>query len=138
MLGLSRNAVIAGRVMLFHVAALWALQSGLIRKAAEVVIPVEILSEFIEPPKPRDPPPPPPSSAAGPQAQGNPDAATTASDGHSDTGAHLRTRPRAWSSRNPLRRRSRRRRHQRHPPPPRLRRRRRHRPFSSRLPTRTT
>ncbi len=46
--------------MLFHVAALWALQSGLLRRAAEVVIPVEILSEFIEPPKPAEPPPPPP------------------------------------------------------------------------------
>ena len=46
--------------MLFHVAALWALQSGLLRRAAEVVIPVEILSEFIEPPKPKEPPPPPP------------------------------------------------------------------------------
>jgi protein TonB len=59
-LGLSRNAVIAGGVVLFHVAALWALQSGLLRRAAEVVIPVEILSEFIEPPKPAEPPPPPP------------------------------------------------------------------------------
>ena len=46
--------------MLFHVAALWALQSGLLRRAAEAVIPVEILSEFIEPPKPAEPPPPPP------------------------------------------------------------------------------
>ena len=59
-LGLSRNAVIAGSVVLFHVAALWALQSGLLRRAAEVVIPVEILSEFIEPPKPKELPPPPP------------------------------------------------------------------------------
>lgn len=59
-LGLSRNAVIAGGVVLFHVAALWALQSGLIRKAADIVIPVEILSEFIEPPQPKQPPPPPP------------------------------------------------------------------------------
>ncbi|MDM0074162.1 energy transducer TonB [Variovorax sp. J2P1-59] len=59
-LGLSRNAIIAGSVVLFHVAALWALQSGLLRRAAEVVIPVEILSEFIEPPKPVEPPPPPP------------------------------------------------------------------------------
>ncbi|MDM0023092.1 energy transducer TonB [Variovorax sp. J31P216] len=59
-LGLSRNAVIAGGVVLFHVAALWALQSGLLRRAAEVVIPVEILSEFIEPPKPKELPPPPP------------------------------------------------------------------------------
>jgi protein TonB len=58
--GLSRNAVIAGSVVLFHVAALWALQTGLIRRAAEVVVPVEILSELIEPPKPAEPPPPPP------------------------------------------------------------------------------
>lgn len=46
--------------MLLHVAALWALQSGLLRRAAEVVIPVQILSEFVEPPKPKEPPPPPP------------------------------------------------------------------------------
>ncbi|MFZ3117305.1 MAG: energy transducer TonB, partial [Variovorax sp.] len=67
MLGLSRNAIIAGSVVLFHVAALWALQSGLIRKAAEVVIPVEILSEFIEPPKPKEPPPPPPPPPPAPK-----------------------------------------------------------------------
>ncbi|WP_431276860.1 energy transducer TonB [Variovorax ureilyticus] len=58
--GLSRNVVIAGGVVLLHVAALWALQSGLLRRAAEVVIPVEILSDFVEPPKPKEPPPPPP------------------------------------------------------------------------------
>ncbi|RZI71067.1 MAG: energy transducer TonB, partial [Pseudomonas sp.] len=43
---MSRTVVITGSVVLFHVAALWALQSGLIRKAAEVVIPVTLLSEF--------------------------------------------------------------------------------------------
>lgn len=53
--------------MLFHVAALWALQSGLIRKAAEVVIPVEIISELIDPPKPAEPPPPPPPPPPKPQ-----------------------------------------------------------------------
>jgi len=59
--GLSRNVVIASGVILFHAAALWALQSGLLRRAAEVVIPVEIMSQFVEPPKPKvDPPPPPP------------------------------------------------------------------------------
>ncbi|RZL62703.1 MAG: energy transducer TonB, partial [Variovorax sp.] len=58
-LGVSRNAVIAGGVVLFHVGALWALQSGLLRRAVEVVVPVEILSQLIEPPKPADPPPPP-------------------------------------------------------------------------------
>jgi protein TonB len=52
--------MIAGSVVLFHIAALWALQSGLLQRAAEVVIPVEVLSEFVEPPKPVEPPPPPP------------------------------------------------------------------------------
>lgn len=59
-LGLSRTAVIAGGVILFHAAALWALQSGLLRKAAEVVVPVELLAQIIEPPRPAPPPPPPP------------------------------------------------------------------------------
>lgn len=58
--GISRNALIAGGVVLFHVAALWALQSGMLRRAAEVVVPVEILAQLIEPPKPAEPPPPPP------------------------------------------------------------------------------
>lgn len=66
-LGFSRNALIAGSVVLFHVAALWALQSGLLRRAAEVIIPVEILSEFIEPPKPKEVPPPPPPPPPKPQ-----------------------------------------------------------------------
>ncbi|MGF6526957.1 energy transducer TonB [Variovorax sp. PvP013] len=67
--GLSRTVVITGSVVLFHVAALWALQSGLIRKAAEVVIPVTLLSEFIEPPKPKAPPPPPPPPPPAPRPQ---------------------------------------------------------------------
>jgi len=56
-------------VVLFHVAALWALQSGLLRRAAEVVIPVSILSEFVEPPKPVEPPPPPPPPPPEPKRQ---------------------------------------------------------------------
>ena len=56
----SRNVAIAGSVLLFHAAALWAIQSGLVRKVAEVVVPVEILSQIIAPPKPAPPPPPPP------------------------------------------------------------------------------
>ena len=48
----SRNTVIAAGVVLFHVAALWALQSGLIRRAAEVIVPVEILAQIVEPPPP--------------------------------------------------------------------------------------
>ncbi len=67
--GLSRNAVIALSVVTLHVAALWALQSGLMRKAAEIIIPAEVLSEFLtpQPPAPPAPPtlpaPPPPKPA---------------------------------------------------------------------------
>ena len=57
--GLSRNTVIVGSVVLFHVAAIWALQSGLVRKAAEIIVPAELLSEFINPPAPKVAPPPP-------------------------------------------------------------------------------
>ena len=57
--GLSRNTVIVSSVVLFHVAAIWALQSGLVRKAAEIIVPAELLSEFINPPAPKVAPPPP-------------------------------------------------------------------------------
>ncbi|RYF40041.1 MAG: energy transducer TonB, partial [Comamonadaceae bacterium] len=43
----------AGGVVLFHVAALWALQTGLIRRAVEIIVPVAILSEIITPPVPK-------------------------------------------------------------------------------------
>ncbi len=66
--GISRNTVIIGSVVILHIGALWALQSGLLRKAAEVVIPVEILSDLVEPPKPREAPPAPPSPPAAPAA----------------------------------------------------------------------
>ena len=56
---MNRNLVIASSVVVFHVAALWALQSGLLRRAIEVVVPAEILSEFITPPLPKPPPPVP-------------------------------------------------------------------------------
>lgn len=57
--GMSRNAAIVISVLSFHVMALWALQSGLLRRAVEVLVPVEMLSEFIEPPTPKATPPPP-------------------------------------------------------------------------------
>jgi len=50
---------IASSVVVFHVAALWALQNGLLRRAVEIVVPVAILSEFIEPPQPKVEPPAP-------------------------------------------------------------------------------
>lgn len=59
--GLSRNTVIVGSVVALHVAGLWALQSGLLRKAAEVIVPAELLTEFIAPPAPPKVTPPPPA-----------------------------------------------------------------------------
>ncbi|MDB5857961.1 MAG: energy transducer TonB [Ramlibacter sp.] len=58
---ISRNAMIVGGVLLVHVVALWALQTGLLRRAVEIVVPAEILSEVLTPPVPKvEPPPPPP------------------------------------------------------------------------------
>lgn len=56
---MNRNVVITLSVVVFHVAALWALQTGLLRRAVELVVPAEILVEFIEPPAPKAVPPPP-------------------------------------------------------------------------------
>ncbi|HXE48022.1 MAG TPA: energy transducer TonB [Ramlibacter sp.] len=56
---LNRNIVVAGSVVLFHLAALWALQTGLLRRTAQIFIPVEILSEIVEPPPPPKVEPPP-------------------------------------------------------------------------------
>lgn len=53
---INRNIVIGAAVVLFHVAALWALQSGLLRRAVEVVVPVAILSAVIPPSRPEPPP----------------------------------------------------------------------------------
>lgn len=69
--GLPRNALIALAVVALHVLGLWSLQSGLLRKAVEVIIPVQVLSEFIapEPPAPPAPPaptPPPPRPTPAP------------------------------------------------------------------------
>ncbi|WP_440111473.1 energy transducer TonB [Acidovorax sp. BL-A-41-H1] len=66
--GVSRNAVIVGSVVALHVAALWALQSGLLRRAVEVVVPAELISEFIAPPAPKAAPPAPPAPSVPPPA----------------------------------------------------------------------
>jgi protein TonB len=68
-LPISRNIVIATSVVALHVAVLWAMQNGLLRRAVEVVVPAEILTRIIEiePPKvapPLPPPPPPPPKPA--------------------------------------------------------------------------
>lgn len=57
--GMSRNTAIVISVLVFHVMVLWALQSGLLRRAVDILVPVEMLSDFIEPPAPKEAPPPP-------------------------------------------------------------------------------
>lgn len=57
--GTSRNLVITLGVVIFHIAALWAMQTGLLRRAVELIVPAEILVEFIEPPAPQVMPPAP-------------------------------------------------------------------------------
>ncbi|CAM5782039.1 energy transducer TonB [Ottowia pentelensis] len=65
---LGRNAVIVGAVIALHGAALWALQAGLLqRPPEEVVVPAQLLAEFVAPapapapaPEPVVAPPPTP------------------------------------------------------------------------------
>jgi protein TonB len=54
---MNRRLLIATGVILLHVAVLWALQAGLMRRAVEIIVPGEILSEFISPPAPPAPQP---------------------------------------------------------------------------------
>lgn len=56
--GLTRNVMIAGFIVLLHGIGLWALQTGLLHRAVTVFVPVQVLSEIVEPPKPVEPPPP--------------------------------------------------------------------------------
>ncbi|HPG61192.1 MAG TPA: energy transducer TonB [Casimicrobium sp.] len=64
----NRNAVIALGVVVFHALALWGLQSGLLRRAVEIVLPVQLVAEFIDPPRPREVPPPVPTPTTKPVA----------------------------------------------------------------------
>ena len=50
---LSRNAIIALGVVALHVGFIWVLQSGLLMRAVEIIVPAEVLSQFIEPPAPK-------------------------------------------------------------------------------------
>ena len=56
---LSRNAVIALAVVALHVGLIWALQSGLLVRTAELIVPAEVLAQFIEPAAPLEKPAPP-------------------------------------------------------------------------------
>jgi protein TonB len=66
---LSRNLTIALSVVLVHIGMIWALQSGLLIRAAEILIPVTVLSQLIDAPAqaqhqpPAAPKPPTPAKA---------------------------------------------------------------------------
>jgi protein TonB len=60
---MDRRLPIVIAVVGFHVLGLWALQAGLLHRAVELVVPVSVLSEVIEPPQPqRQTTPPPPQT----------------------------------------------------------------------------
>lgn len=56
---MDRRLFIVIAVLGFHVLGLWALQTGLLRRAVEFVVPVMVLAEMIEPPQPLSTPAPP-------------------------------------------------------------------------------
>jgi len=66
---MKRNVIIAISVVAFHIAALWALQTGLRRRTDEVIVPIEILSKFIVSPAPKSVPAPPLPSRPAPVKQ---------------------------------------------------------------------
>lgn len=58
-----RNLLIASAVVLFHVLAIWALQTGLLQRAVEIIVPVEVVAQIIDLPTPKVTPPPQPTPA---------------------------------------------------------------------------
>lgn len=65
---MDRRLFIVIAVVGFHVLGLWALQTGLLRRAVELVVPVQVMAEFIELPQPQVTPPPPPPPQPRPTA----------------------------------------------------------------------
>nr|WP_315848068.1 TonB family protein [uncultured Rhodoferax sp.] len=69
---LSRNTTIVLSVIALHVVVLWAMQTGLLRRVAEAVVPAEILVEIMSPPAA----PPAPKPVVQPQPKVQPKAVT--------------------------------------------------------------
>ncbi len=72
---MDRRLPIVIAVVGFHVLGLWALQVGLLHRAVELVVPVSVLSDMIEPPQPQVTPTPPqplPRQAPVPKATSQP------------------------------------------------------------------
>lgn len=67
-----RITLAAGCVLAVHGLVLWTLQTGFANKATEVVIPVQVLSDFITPPPPSAPSPAPPPPAVPPPPKAPP------------------------------------------------------------------
>lgn len=68
---MNRRLFIVAAVIGFHVLGLWALQAGLLRRAVELVVPVAVIADLIEPPQPQvtpEPTPPKPQPAPKPVA----------------------------------------------------------------------
>jgi protein TonB len=63
-----KQAAIVGSVLLLHGAGLWGLQSGLLQRPVEMLVPVEVISNWVEPSKPKVEPPPPKAPAPAPLA----------------------------------------------------------------------
>ncbi len=56
---IQRRLLIVAAVLGFHVVGLWALQSGLLHRAIELVVPVQVMTALIEAPQPKITPQPP-------------------------------------------------------------------------------
>ena len=54
-----RTAMVVAGVLIFHAALLWALQSGLLKRVVTLLVPVQMISELVEPPAPKVAPPAP-------------------------------------------------------------------------------
>ena len=74
----SNRLLVVGAVVGLHVVAVWALQAGLLRRAAELIVPVQVMADLVELPRPQVAPPapvPPPKAAPVPQPRPRPVAA---------------------------------------------------------------
>lgn len=56
---MDRRLFIVIAVLGFHALGLWALQAGLLRRSVDLIVPVAVLAEMIEPPQPQVTPAPP-------------------------------------------------------------------------------
>lgn len=74
---LSRNTSIVVSVVALHILLLWALNTGLLRRVAEVVVPAEMLVEIMAPasPAPTPQPAPPTPKASKPSTPKSPQPA---------------------------------------------------------------